>query len=237
MEHGPKLSPRLSALAALVPRGCRLTDVGSDHAYLPVSLLLSGQISRAIATDIHQGPLERGRQTARRYGCLEKLSFRLCDGLAAVGPEETDCVVIAGMGGETMVGILAAAPWLSRRALPLLLQPASRGEVLRYWLKRRGWRITQELLAQEGERIYPLLSALPGTEPPLSPAQALVGRQGRETVSPLRLTYLRSTLDMIQRRLSGMERARRADPGTEKELRQIRAGLEEMIREAEAWLR
>ena len=33
------LSPRLAALAALVPAGARLADVGTDPAYLPVWLL------------------------------------------------------------------------------------------------------------------------------------------------------------------------------------------------------
>ena len=33
------LQPRLALLAELVPPGCRLTDIGTDHGYLPVYLL------------------------------------------------------------------------------------------------------------------------------------------------------------------------------------------------------
>ena len=46
------LQPRLCRLAQLVPDGCRLTDVGTDHGYLPVALLQQGRILSAIASDI-----------------------------------------------------------------------------------------------------------------------------------------------------------------------------------------
>ena len=37
MEHKQlALQPRLHMLARLVPEDCRLTDVGTDHGYLPV---------------------------------------------------------------------------------------------------------------------------------------------------------------------------------------------------------
>lgn len=52
------LTPRLRALAALVPDGAVLADIGTDHAILPVSLLMAGRIPRAIASDIRSGPLD-----------------------------------------------------------------------------------------------------------------------------------------------------------------------------------
>ena len=50
---------------------------------------------------------------------------RLCDGLSGIRPEETDAVVIAGMGGETIAQILEEAPWVRTRKVPLVLQPMS----------------------------------------------------------------------------------------------------------------
>ena len=71
-----ELSPRLAAIAAQVPQGARLVDVGTDHAYLPVCLLLEGIISQAVASDVNEGPLQRGRETARIYGVEEQIAFR-----------------------------------------------------------------------------------------------------------------------------------------------------------------
>ena len=107
-----ELSPRLDAIARQVPQGARLADIGTDHGYLPVWLLMRGTIERAIAADLREGPLGRARKTARQYGQSEKISFRLCDGLTDIDPDEVDVITIAGMGGETIATILEAAPWI-----------------------------------------------------------------------------------------------------------------------------
>ena len=124
-----ELSPRLAAIAEQVPQGARLADVGTDHAYLPAWLLLAGRISGAVATDVREGPLQRGRETARLYKVEDRIVFRCCDGLAAVEPQEADTVVIAGMGGELMARIVERAPWT--RGCTLLLQPMRAQAVLR----------------------------------------------------------------------------------------------------------
>ena len=104
------LQPRLRLLAEMTPPGGRLADIGTDHGYLPVWLLQEGRIPSAIASDVGAEPLEHARRTAEEYE-TQGLDFRLCDGLSGIEPEETDIVVIAGMGGETIRDILRAAPW------------------------------------------------------------------------------------------------------------------------------
>ena len=49
-----ELTPRLQAIADQVPQGAVFADIGTDHAYLPVWLLLDGRISRAIAADLRE---------------------------------------------------------------------------------------------------------------------------------------------------------------------------------------
>ena len=137
------LQPRLRRLAELVPAGCRLTDVGTDHGYLPVSLLQQGRIASAIASDIGAEPLEHARRTAMQYG-VDGMDFRLCAGLSGVAPEETDVIVIAGMGGETILAILQAAPWTKDGRHCLLLQPMTKTADLRRWLVDNGYTFTGE---------------------------------------------------------------------------------------------
>ena len=59
------LGPRLALCAALVREGSPLCDVGTDHAYLPIWLLKTGKIPRALACDIKPRP-PGGRPPGRR---------------------------------------------------------------------------------------------------------------------------------------------------------------------------
>ena len=51
-----------------MPLGTRLADIGTDHAYLPVWLVLEGRVASAIASDLRPGPLQRAKETAKTYG-------------------------------------------------------------------------------------------------------------------------------------------------------------------------
>ena len=201
------LQPRLQAIAGLVPQGGRLADVGTDHAYLPIALLLGEKIPGAIATDIHPGPLERGRRAARAFGVEERISFRLCDGLSAVSAEEVDTVVIAGMGGETIAAILDAVPW--SREKRVLLQPMSRAEFLRPWLAGHGWRVLGETLVRDKGHIYPILELSGGEMEPLAPGARYYGFS--DPAGPLFSEYLGGWKNRLQRAAEGLRQTE--DPG------------------------
>ena len=226
-----ELSPRLAALAALVPQGARLADVGTDHAYLPVRLLLDGNIRAAVATDVNEGPLQRGRETALRYGVpAGRIAFRRCDGLADVRADEADTVVIAGMGGDLIARILAAAPWT--RQAQLLLQPMTAQADLRQWLTEHGYCIQRETLVQEGKKLYVILSATGGTCAPYTPGELWAGRQVRGEDAPHRLAYLSDLIQRRRRALEGMERGSAPDPAA---LAAERALIDELEAKKETW--
>lgn len=231
----PSLTPRLRTVAGLVPKGTRLVDVGTDHAYLPAYLLATGKISAAIATDIRPGPLARAGITAERYGLQDRLRLCLCDGLAEVKDGEVDTVVVAGMGGETILGILEAAPWSFDKTC--ILQPMSAAELLRAGLDRLGITIAKELLVKEGDTLYLTLllerdaSAQDRT---LTPAETYVGALKTHENDPLWPEYLTLAYHRAQRALTGLERSTKAeDISRLNYFRQVVAGLEEMKKELE----
>lgn len=242
--RGPELSPRLRMVADLVVQNEQngwLVDVGTDHAYLPTWLLQNHreQFAYVIATDLREGPLDRAIQTARKAGCNQDIDFRLCDGLAAVDAREADLIVIAGMGGETIVHILKNAPWSDWRGdgpmedKVLVLQPMSSFPELRGWLQENGFSIEEERLAREGDNLYTALLVRAGEMPPLAPAELWAGKNNRD---PLRGDWLDLWLARTGRAIDGMSQAQKAPP-RKGELEEVRDGLIEMKKEWEQWQR
>ena len=197
-----QLQPRLQMLADLVPPGAALADVGTDHGYLPVYLLQKGAIKRAIASDIGVEPLDHARRTAEEYGAA--LELRLCDGLAGIAPYEADTVVIAGMGGESIIAILSAAPW-TKNDCRLILQPMTRQELLRRWLSENGYRFTAERLVADKGTIYPILCVEGGAQPPLSEVETYSGLLLAD--DPLYGEYLIRQMARLKKAADGMRRS------------------------------
>ena len=224
MTRELSLQPRLALLASLVPQGAVLADVGTDHGYIPVCLRQRGVIDRAIASDIGREPLEHARRTAEEYS-VGGIDLRLCAGLDAIAPEECDTVLIAGMGGETILGILEAAPWTHEGVHTLILQPQTKVDLLRCWLCGHGYRFLSETLVRDKEQLYVVFRVTAGTGQELSEADALTGLLLRS--DPLYGEYLSQHLIKLNRARDGLAVSSLAD----KEARI--AHLENLIEEIE----
>ena len=144
----------------MVRTGSRLCDVGTDHAYLPVSLLLDGRITSAIASDLRTGPLENAKSTVTACSVSDRVELRLSDGLQRIGSDEADDVVIAGMGGILISEILLSAPGFQRENIKFILQPQTHDEVLRRRLLENGFEITEEKACFEDGKVYICMSAI-----------------------------------------------------------------------------
>lgn len=183
------LSPRLAAVAALVPPGSAVIDVGTDHAMIPVWLVQTGVCERVLATDIRPGPLENATALVEKTDTGANIRLLQTDGLTGIEADGWDTVILAGMGGETMVSILTAAPW-ARERVCLILQPQSKRAVLRRYLVENGWRIDREKLVEDAGHIYPILTAAAGLSPAYTQAELHLGRIDQIGSDPLFLPYL-----------------------------------------------
>ncbi len=167
MQTPFSLDSRLELCAGFVRAGAKLADIGTDHAYLPVALMLKEHISSAIAADINPEPLSRGKQTIDKYDLAHKIQVRLSDGLLAIAPDEVDDIVIAGMGADTIIGIISAAPWLKNRDKHLILQPMTKGERLIKYLYNNGFEIiNQKACIADGKPYTVMLASYTGNEEP-----------------------------------------------------------------------
>ena len=159
MKQNPiSLSKRLRAAAEFARADAYIADVGTDHAYLPLWLLLEGRIRGGVVSDINEGPIERAREHLAAYGASDRLSSLLTDGLSALAPYGPEDIFILGMGGELIARILSDAPFVKARGVRLILQPMTHPELLRAFLCREGFAIVDEVLVKE-EKIYQIMVA------------------------------------------------------------------------------
>jgi len=150
------ISARLLACCNFIAPGDRVADVGTDHGYLGIWLLQQGIASSVIASDIVPGPLAAAKRNAQRYGFADRMEFYLSDGVQSV-PRDFDTMVCAGMGADTIISILEAAPWLRDSKYRLVLQCQSKTPMLRQYLTEQGWRIAEENVLRDGRFLYTVM--------------------------------------------------------------------------------
>lgn len=221
------MNKRLELIASILPHGRGFADVGTDHGYLPVYMAQHGYSGKIIASDINEGPLSTAVASARQAGVEDRICFRLCDGLDGCGSEELDTVVIAGMGGDTICGILDRADWVMSRDILLILQPMTKAEVLRYWLANNDFAICGEWLIEENGEIYQILSARFGARTPLSDAELFTGKYELAVGNALFPVQLAALIKRFERAAAGMSKAPRMR-GRQKLTAEILNGLYEM---------
>ena len=134
-----------------------LCDVGTDHAHIPIRLLMDGMIDRSIAMDVIEGPLEKARQNIALYGANDRIELRLSDGLDAYRTGEAEGLVIAGMGGRIMSRILLREPDKTLDFEEIVLQPQADPEYVRRAVRELGLFIDREEIVLEDNKYYPVM--------------------------------------------------------------------------------
>ena len=210
-EH--TLSMRLERLAAHVPNGARLADIGSDHAYLPVALLRRGVIEAAVAGEVASTPFQAAARTVRDNGLEQQITVRLADGLAAIEASDAITVIsLCGMGGETIRDILEAGKAHLNGLERLVLQPNGGEQPLRLWLMNNGYRILSEELLHENRFYYEIIVAERAGAMSYTAEELYFGPLQMQARSPVFLAKWQRALRLKQKTLAGFEQALQAVP-------------------------
>ena len=154
-----KLPARLQAIASYIEKDAAVADVGTDHGLLPVYLALNSAARSVIASDKSANSLKSAICNADKYGVTDLIKFIAADGLAGVSEQDADTIVVAGVGGETIITILEGAPWTKNPGIKLILQPQTKIEELRRWICECGYVIRDTALARDRGRVYTVVLA------------------------------------------------------------------------------
>ena len=193
------LSKRLQAVSSLVSPGKRLADIGTDHGYVPISLVESGRIPMAIAMDVREGPLNRAREHIRIAG----LEDRIQGGALMVRILE---------GGERLFlppgkirdGLSSAekGAWISE----LVLQPQSEVSKVRRYLADHFFRIEWEDMVLEDGKYYPMMRARRG-EMHLGELEVKYGPSLLKMQHPILRSYLSFERGTLLKAFAGLQKS------------------------------
>ena len=222
------MNKRLQAIYSLICHGKGVVDVGTDHGYIPVALAQNGYGGKIIASDIRSGPLQAARSSAESAGVEDKIDFLLSDGLDGCEKSAIDTIVIAGMGGDTICGILDRAEWCMTPDYTLILQPMTKAEVVRYWLAYNGYEFLDEVLVKDGGIIYQVIRARIKENTSLSLAELFTGEYALAVKNPLFGEFLDTLISRFETGIKGLESAKDCRPCSLSLKKQICSQLLEM---------
>jgi len=157
-----RLSPRLAKIVDLLLLPARVIDVGTDHAYLAIHIAETTTSAKIIASDYNKQPCEAALNHVQQAGVEDRVEVRQGSGLSVLSKDEVDQVVIAGMGSRTIIDILKDDYDLAQSLERLVLQPMAGSSSLRKWLVGNNFKIVDEALVKEEDKLYQIIVAQPG---------------------------------------------------------------------------
>ena len=219
------LNTRLQACADFITPGAHVCDVGTDHALLAVHLLENGIAEKVIASDIGEGPLQAAGKTIQAHGLSDKIQTILSDGLQNIPPDGLTHIIIAGMGGETIIHILESCPF-PLQTIELVLQPMTKARELRKWLYTAGFSISEEVCIQDERYLYSVIhSHFSGNIVPSDAVTECLG--ALDLRLPVSKRYAERVLQQLCKARDGRRNAGQSDEPFACEAEMIRKRLEE----------
>ena len=207
------LSMRLERVAAHMPAGARLADIGSDHGYLPVALMRRGLIAAAVAGEVALTPFHAAQRTVRDNGLEKQITVRRANGLEAIEPQDDiTAISLCGMGGETIRDILENGKARLSGQERLILQPNGGEQPLRQWLMENSYRIVSEELLSENSFYYEIIVAERAGPVVYSAEELYFGPLQMQARSPVFLSKWQRILRHKQQTLAQFAKARQAVP-------------------------
>ena len=151
-----KLSARLASVARMVPGDAYLADVGSDHAYLPISLIEKGKISYAQAIDNKMAPFLRMKRNVEDSGLSAHIACSFSSGLDELQPD-VDTLAICGVGGLLTCGILEKHQEKLDQIKTIILDPHRDLQAVRKRVAALGYHLVDEEMLYEGKIYYTIM--------------------------------------------------------------------------------
>ena len=150
-----KLSKRLKIIHDMIPNSV-VADIGSDHGKLMIALVESGKVQKGYAIENKEGPFERLRNNLIRYHVNDKITPLFSDGIKDI-TRDVATIVIAGMGGSSIVNILKSHPEKLVRVQTIIIDAHNAVPLARKEICQMGFAIADEKIIKEEGIFYEII--------------------------------------------------------------------------------
>ena len=147
-----KLNKRLTTLSAFINDKENIIDIGCDHGLLGIYLFQNRKNIQIISSDINKEPLKKAHENLKKYNLEEKITLKLGNGLECVN-NDTNTIVISGMGGLTIIEILSSIkkyPNIEK----IVISPNNDFQETRKTITKLGFKIIKETIVKENNKYY-----------------------------------------------------------------------------------
>lgn len=143
---------RIKKLCSYLDKCKSFADVGCDHGYCTLYMLKNNLCDSAQISDISAKCLEKAEKLLTPYIENGKVSSVCCSGLNGI-VEDTEQILIAGMGGEEIILILKSA-FIPEK---FVFQPMKNARLLREYLILNGAEINADIMFESGGKFYTVI--------------------------------------------------------------------------------
>ena len=155
-----RISKRLKAISNFIDDNSNIIDVGCDHALLDIYLFNNKKNVKLIASDIKEGPLEQAKKNIEKYGCND-IKVKLGNGIDTI-ENYIDTIVIAGMGGDTIIDILNSGKDKLENVKTIVISPQSEWSKTRKFICDLDFIIEDEIIVEDSNKFYLIIKFVKG---------------------------------------------------------------------------
>ncbi len=150
-----KLSLRLQAIYEMVPYAVT-ADIGSDHGKLMIALFNDARIPKGYAVENKKGPYDRLVKALKEENIEDDVVPLFSDGISEL-PPSVATIVLAGMGGETIIKILSSHLEKLKNVSTLIVDAHTSTPKLRKYISDLGYIIADERMVKEDGIFYEVI--------------------------------------------------------------------------------
>ena len=180
---------RIEKLCSYLLFKCKtFADVACDHGHVAEYMLKNGLCESAVVSDISEKCLKKAQTLLSEYISAGKCRAVCCDGLQEID-SDTDCVIIAGIGGEEIIKILREG-FIPKS---FIFKPMKNADTLRKYLLKNDCSLETDDIFCDGKKYYFIIKGQKGVAQKYTKEQLLYGKDSLK--NPVFYDYLRNELN------------------------------------------